>query len=158
MARMVADWFLQGKRRERSDIRMSRSIRIFTEGNEGNEDLFQVHITRFVLLVIFCSNFRIRAAIGIRSLSSVSSATLRKIDAGVDLGSQSALIRVISGKFISSVASCKIRSRPILSQRSQSANRSSQRKTWGLVAEYLPRECRSRVTPMQRSVTSCRPL
>jgi hypothetical protein len=32
-----------------------RSFRSFTEGNEGNEDQFSSHITRFVLLVAFCS-------------------------------------------------------------------------------------------------------
>jgi hypothetical protein len=34
-----------------------RVFRIFIEGNEGNEDQFASYITRFILLVTFCSIF-----------------------------------------------------------------------------------------------------
>jgi hypothetical protein len=50
-------WVFTGERRGSIIILTSRSFRGFTEGNEGNEDQFSSHITRFVLLVTFCSIF-----------------------------------------------------------------------------------------------------
>jgi hypothetical protein len=43
------------------------SFRILTKGNKGNEGPFLAYVTRFVLLVIFCSIIRIRGVLGIRN-------------------------------------------------------------------------------------------
>jgi len=50
-------WVFTGGRRGSRVILTIRSFRSLTEENEGNEDQFSSYITRFVLLVTFCSIF-----------------------------------------------------------------------------------------------------
>jgi hypothetical protein len=79
---MVADGFLQEGAERAESHRRADLLGLFTEGNEGNEDQFSSHITRFVLLVTFCSIFRIRPAIGGRIHFSASSAASCKTKSG----------------------------------------------------------------------------
>ena len=53
---MVADGFLQEVTERTETSQRADAFGLFTEGNEGNEDLVSAHVTRFVLFVIFCSN------------------------------------------------------------------------------------------------------
>jgi len=53
ISRLLEQKFAGGNRAN-GVIPTRRSLRIFTEGTEGNEDLFLTNVSRFVLFVIFC--------------------------------------------------------------------------------------------------------
>ena len=67
-------------------LRLRIPIRIFTEGNEGNEGPVSAHVTRFVLLVTFCSNFTSAKWLVSEVIPSAPSAVSCKIHSRSRLG------------------------------------------------------------------------